>query len=113
MTFLTDEQRGRMLANGVARARGDAFDPLPVVKLYTLDAGAAWLLTELDADGDKAYGLCDGGTGSPELGQVSLSALEGVRGPRGMRIVVDPHFKPRQPLSGYLADARRDGSIND
>lgn len=113
MTFLTDEQRGRMLANGVARVRGDTLDPLPVVKLYTLDAGAAWLLTELDADGDKAFGLCDAGTGSPELGHVSLSALEGVRGPRGMRIVADPHFKPRQTLSGYLADAQRDGSIND
>jgi hypothetical protein len=113
MTFLTDEQRGRMLANGVARARGDILDPLPVVKLHTLDAGAAWLLTELDADGDRAYGLCDAGTGSPELGHVSLSALEDVHGPRGMRIVADPHFKPRQPLSGYLADAQRDGSIND
>ncbi len=113
MIFLTAEQRGQMLANGAARARGDTLDPLPVVKLYTLDAGAAWLLTELDADGDKAYGLCDAGTGSPELGHVSLSALEGVRGPRGMRIVADPHFKPRQPLSGYLADAQRDGSIND
>ena len=113
MTFLTDEQRGQMLANGAARARGGTLDHLPVVKLYTLDAGAAWLLTELDADGDKAYGLCDAGTGSPELGHVSLSALEGVRGPRGMRIVADPHFKARQLLSGYLADAQRDGSIND
>lgn len=113
MTFLTDEQRGRMLANGVARVRADTLDPLPVVKLYILDAGAAWLLTELDVGGDMAFGLCDAGTGSPELGHVSLSALEGVRGPRGMRIVADPHFKPRQPLSGYLADAQRDGSIND
>ena len=113
MTFLTDEQRLRMLANGTARTLGETIDPLPVVKLYTLDAGAAWLLTELDADEDRAFGLCDAGTGSPELGQVSLSALEGVRGPRGMRIVADPHFKPRQPLSGYLADAQRDGSIND
>jgi len=113
MKLLTEDQRSQMLANGAMRARGDAPDPLPVVKLYTLDAGAAWLLTELDADGDKAYGLCDVGTGSPELAQVSLLALEGVRGPRGMRIVADPHFKPRQPLSGYLADAQRDGSIND
>ncbi|MDP3246420.1 MAG: DUF2958 domain-containing protein [Polaromonas sp.] len=113
MTFLTEEQRDQLLANGAARARGDAVDPLPVVKLYTLDAGAAWLLTELDSDGDKAYGLCDAGTGCPELGRVSLSALEGVRGPRGMRIVADPHFKPRQTLSSYLADAQRDGSIND
>ena len=101
------------MANGAARARGDTLDPLPVVKLYTLDAGATWLLTELDADGDKAYGLCDVGTGTPELGHVSLSALEGVRGPRGMRIVADPPFKARQSLSGYLADAQRDGSIND
>lgn len=102
-----------MLANGAARVRGDTLDPLPVIKLYTLDAGAAWLLTELDVDGDRAYGLCDSGTGSPELGHVSLSALARVRGPRGMRIVADPHFKARQTLSGYLADAQRDGSISD
>jgi hypothetical protein len=113
MTFLTYGQQSLMQANGAARARGEALDPLPVVKLYTLDAGAVWLLTELDADGDRAFGLCDAGTGSPELGHISLSALEGVRGPRGMPIVADPHFKPRQTLSGYLADAQRDGSISD
>lgn len=113
MTFLTDEQRSQMLANGVARVRGEAIDPYPVVKLHTLDAGAVWLLVELDADGDKAYGLCDAGTGFPELGHVSLSALEGARGPKGLRIMTDPHFRARQPLSAYAADAMRDGSIND
>ena len=113
MTFLTNDQQSQMVANGAARARGEELDPLPVVKLYTLDAGAVWLLTELDVDGDRAFGLCDAGMGCPELGHVSLSALEGVGGPRGMRIVADPHFKPRQTLSGYLADAQRDGSIND
>lgn len=113
MTFITDEQRTQMLANGVTRARGEAVDPYPVVKLYTLDAGAVWLLVDLDADGDRAYGLCDAGTGFPELGYVSLSALDSVRGPRGLRIVADPHFKARQPLSAYTADAIRNGSIND
>jgi hypothetical protein len=44
---------------------------------------------------------------------VSLSALESVRGPKGLRIVADPHFNARQPLSAYVADAQRDGSIND
>lgn len=102
-----------MLANGVARASGDATDPFPVVKLYTLDAGAVWLLTELDADGDLAYGLCDAGIGCPELAHVRLSALEGVRGPRGLGIVSDPHFKPRQSLLGYLAESQRDGAISD
>jgi hypothetical protein len=113
MTFLTERQRVQMLANGAARARGEAFDPFPVVKLYTLDAGLVWLLTDLDADGDRAYGLCDAGTGFPELDCVSLKALEGVRGPKGLRIVADPHFKAKQTLSAYLADAKRDGSIND
>jgi len=113
MTFLTEQQRTQMLANGAARARGQSIDPYPVVKLYTLDAPACWLLTELEAAGDRAYGLTDAGTGFPELGHVSLSALDGVCGPRGMRIVADPHFRARQPLSGYLADAQRDGSVSD
>ena len=113
MSFLTEQQRSQMVENGAARARGDSIDPYPVVKLYTLDASASWLLTDLDADGDQAYGLCDAGTGFPELRQVSLSALESVRGPRGMRIVADPRFKARQALSAYAADAMRDGSIND
>ena len=113
MAFLTDAQRAQMLANGAARARGEAIDPYPVVKLHTLDAGAVWLLTDLDADGDRAYGLCDAGIGSPELGHVGLAALEAMRGPRGMRVVADPHFAARRPLSAYAADALRDGSIND
>ncbi len=113
MTFLTELQRTQMLIHGAALARGEAIDPIPVVKLHTLDAAAVWLLVSLDAEGDQAYGLCDAGTGFPELGTVSLSALERVQGPRGLRIVADPHFKPRQPLSAYLAQAQRDGAISD
>lgn len=113
MTFLTEMQRTQMLAYGAARARGETIDPFPVVKLHTLDAGAVWLLASLDADGDQAYGLCDAGTGFPELGTVSLSALADVLGPRGLRIVADPHFQARQALSIYAADAVRNGSIRD
>lgn len=113
MTFLTELQRSQMLANGAVRAGAETIDPFPVVKLRTPDAGAVWLLVSLDAEGDQAYGLCDAGTGFPELGTVSLSALAGVHGPSGLRIVADPYFKPRQPLSAYLAQAQRDGAIND
>jgi len=113
MPLITDEQRAQMLGHGTARARGETIDPYPVVKLCTLDAGAVWLLTDLDTDGDRAYGLCDAGIGTPELGHVSLKALEAMRGPRGMRVVADPHFKPKQSLSVYASDAMRDGSIND
>jgi hypothetical protein len=113
MSFLNDEQRSLMLANGAARLEDSATDPYPVVKLYTLDATASWLLSELDADGDRAYGLIDAGTGFPELGHVSLSALACVRGPMGLRIVVDPYFEPYRTLSAYAIEALREGSICD
>lgn len=113
MTFITKQQRSQMLTNGEAAARGENVDAHPVVKLHTLDASLLWLLVALDADGDTAYGLCDAGTGFPELGNVSLSKLADVRGPKGQRIVADPHFKARRPLSAYVADALREGSIND
>jgi hypothetical protein len=113
MPLISDAQRQQLLANGAARARGEAIDPYPAVKLHTLDAGAVWLLTDLAADGDEAFGLCDAGLGSPELGHVRLSALEQMRGPRGLAVVADPHFVPRQPLSAYVAQAQRDGSIPD
>lgn len=113
MTLITDQQRSAMLANGAARTRGDAVDPLPVVKLHTLDAHATWLLTELADDGDTAYGLIDMGLGMPELGHVRLSVLASIVGPNQIPVRVDPHFKPQRTLSAYAADAVRDGSIND
>ena len=113
MTFLTEQQREQMLANGAARARGENSDPYPVVKLYTPDAGAAWVLTALDADGDLAYGLIDAGTGFPELGLVSLKMLGGIKGPKGMPVAVEPGYKARKTLSAYVADAERDGMVTD
>ena len=113
MAFLTDQQRREMLANGAARAYGNADDPLPVVKLHTLDAHASWLLTDLADDGDTAFGLIDMGLGTPELGYVRLSVLASIVGPNQIPVRVDPHFKPRCTLSAYAADAVRDGSIND
>jgi len=113
MAFLTDEQRRQMMANGVARAQGEDLDPYPVVKLYMPDAGACWVLTALAADGDLAYGLIDAGTGFPELGEVSLSMLAGIKGPKGRPVAVEPQYLPRKTLSAYVADAQRDGMITD
>lgn len=113
MAFLTDAQRRRMLTNGAARARGEDSDPYPVVKLYTPDAGAAWVLTALAADGDLAYGLIDAGTGFPELGEVSLAMLASIKGPKGLPVAVEPQYRPRKTLSAYMADAQRDGMITD
>ena len=112
--LITDNHRAQLLDNGAAAARGEERDPLPVVKLYTPDAHATWLLTELDpCDGDTAFGLCDLGVGVPELGHVRLSILESVRGPTNLPIARELHFTPRRRLSEYALLASADGSIND
>lgn len=87
-------------------------DFVPVVKLFTPDSGATWLLTEIDPDNtDIAFGLCDLGLGSPELGYVSLTELGAVRGRLGLPVEVDRHFRPGRPLSAYMAAARAAGRI--
>lgn len=110
--IITAEQRAQMLANGARSAAGEDIDPFPIVKLFTPDAGATWLLTELDPeDPDIAFGLCDLGMGFPELGSVSLSEITSVRGPFGLPVERDLHFKPDRPLSRYADDARRIGGV--
>jgi len=112
--LITDEHRVQLLDNGAAAGRGEQRDPFPVVKLYTLDAHATWLLTELSPDdGDTAFGLIDLGIGTPELGHVRLSVLEGIRGPQNLAVARDPHFTPQRRLSEYVRLAQADGSIND
>ena len=114
MNLLTTAQRDQLLANGRAQRQairygaGDCLpaDPHPVVKLFTPDAGATWLLTELDPDDeDLAFGLCDLGLGEPELGYVRLSELANARGPLRLRVERDLHFEADKPISAYAAEA--------
>ena len=65
-TLLTSAQRFKLIDNGnfhqsIERNGADPltrFDPFPVVKLFTPDANATWLLVELDPeDSDLAFGL--------------------------------------------------------
>ena len=117
MKLLTNDICDRLLQNGRIRAElaqaGKAIaDFIPVVKLFTPDAGCTWLLTELDPeDPDLAAGLCDLGMGYPELGCVSISELESVRGKLGLPVERDLHFAPVKTISAYAADARACGYI--
>lgn len=105
--LITDEQRAQLLANGRHSIEHDGFDPLPVVKLFTPDAGATWLLTEIDPDDhDHAFGLCDLGLGFPELGYVSLAELQSVRGRLGLPVERDLHFTASKPISAYAREAQ-------
>lgn len=110
--LITDEQRAQLLANGRQSIEQADFDPLPVVKLFTPNAGATWLLTEIDPDDqDRAFGLCDLGQGFPELGYVSLQELVSFRGRWGMPIERDLYFRVDKPISVYAREARRAGRI--
>ncbi len=114
--FLTDEQIDRLLAQGRAAAacqeKGEDFDPLPVVKLFTPDAGATWLLTEIDPDAPTiALGLADLGMGFPEVGLIALDELREVREMLTLPIEQDLHFRATQRLSDYAREARMAGRI--
>jgi len=112
--FTTADQRAQLLANGAARATDQNIDLLPVVRLFTPDAHATWLLAALDpTDGDTAWGLIDLGIGMPELGTVKLSDLAGIVGPRQQPILRDQYFRASRPLSEYVRLAQTDGSIPD
>lgn len=114
MKLITDDIRALLLANGRANAgREEPADFKPALKLFCPWGGATWLLTELDPDDpDIAFGLCDLGMGCPELGSVSISELEALRGPGGLTIERDRHFTAKMTLSEYADEASRLQRIN-
>jgi hypothetical protein len=116
MTLITKAKTQQLLTNGQAQRaaidrRDQALDFKPVVKLFTPDAQCTWLLTELDADHDVAFGLCDLGLGCPELDYVSMTELRSIRGPFGLPIERDEHFEADKSLSAYADEARSRGHI--
>ena len=110
--LITEEQRALLLANGARFERDEDFDPPPVVKLFTPDGAATWLLASLEPEcPDIAFGLCDLGFGCPEMGSVYLSEIAALRGKLGLPVEHDLHFRPNKCLSAYARDARRAGVI--
>lgn len=105
--LLTAAHRQQLLANGRRTARGEEIDPPPVVKLFMPDGAGTWLLTELDpAEPTRAFGLCDIGLGSPELGYVCLLELAALRGRLRLPVERDIHFCADRPLSAYVVEAQ-------
>lgn len=116
MKLLTEQQHRQLLENGRAqepvRGTENEIDFRPVVKLFTPDAAATWLLTELDPeDPDIAFGLCDLGVGFPELGSVRLSEIAEFRGRLRLPVERDLYFEASAPLSVYAKAAWERGCI--
>ena len=117
MILLTKELKSKLLKNGDAQNRAacadKSIDHMPVVKLFTPDAQCTWLLTEIDpGQPDIAFGLCDLGIGSPELGYVSLTELAALRGRMGLPVERDRHFEADKPISEYAREARNSQYIS-
>lgn len=115
MKLLTKALENKLLKNNKANLAciekdGNTVDLKPVVKLFTPDGSATWLLTEMDENG-LAFGLCDMGFGSPELGYVSIYKVAAARGPLGLPIERDRWFTANKTLSDYAEDARNNGRI--
>ncbi len=105
MMLLTKAIRAKLIANGELRA--SELGAYPVCKLFTPDAQFTWLIVEADPEeSDRLFGLCDLGMGFPELGYVSLAELERLRGPMGLKVERDLHFRPDKPLTAYANEAR-------
>lgn len=111
-TPFTNAQEAVLRRNGEATARTKEGNHSPVVKFFCPWGAATWLITDLDEDGDRMFGLCDLGHGCPELGYVSLSELRALKGPFGLTIERDLHFKGRKPITEYADEARAAGRID-
>jgi hypothetical protein len=113
MKLFTQIQQRQLRANGHANfEREDPEDFKPVVKLFCPWGGATWLLTELNPNSpDIAFGLCDLGMGFPELGNVSLTELESLTGPGGLRVERDRHFRAKKTLQAYTTEAQRHSRV--
>lgn len=112
MQLITQEALAALIDNGRKSARDLGHDPWPVVKLFTPDANATWLISEADPDEpDILFGLCDLGVGCPELGTVRLSEIAAIRGAVGLPVERDIFFEADRPISEYASLAHVTGSI--
>lgn len=112
MKLFTKDILAQLAENGLKADDNPDFDPKPVVKLFTPDAAATWLLAwTLPDEPDIAFGLCDLGMGFPECGTVSLNEIQSLRGKLGLPVERDLHFEAVKPLSVYTSEAMTCGSI--
>ena len=70
---------------------GKGLNAIAYIKFFTPDSNWSWYVTEFDGI-DTFFGLVDGF--EKELGYFSLSELQSVKGPLGLKIERDLYFKP-------------------
>jgi hypothetical protein len=114
MRLFTKTIERKLIANHHAtnKADGEDLHHVPVVKLFDAYGSATWLLTEYDPEYEEAFGLCDLGMGSPELGYVSLTELRSLNWHGVPRIERDRGWlAERNTLTEFADRARKEQRI--
>ena len=93
MKLMTEEIRKKLPPLYAQDGKGG--DAVAHFKLFTPDSSFTWYITEGSQQDDDflMFGLVDGL--ERELGYVSLRELESVRGPMGLPIERDLHWRPK------------------
>lgn len=89
MKILTKANRDALPPLYSQDGKGD--EAIAFVKFFTPDANWTWYITEFDGE-DQMFGLCCGH--EVELGYVSFAELQTVKGPMGLKVERDLHFRP-------------------
>jgi hypothetical protein len=85
---------------------GGSMDTIPLVKIFTPDAGATWHFSEYDPENRMFFGLCDLGMGMPEMGYASRDELEAIRGKFGLPVEREMYGSPTKTFNELIAEAK-------
>jgi len=110
MTLYTQIQKEKLIQNGLPENTDQ--DHAPVVKWFTPDANATWLVSEI-VDEETAFGLCDMGHGFPELGYINLEDITSYVSRFANKIERDITFEGKYPMSVYCEAARCISAITE
>ena len=90
-TLVPDEVARRLPALYSQEGQGE--DAIAQVKFFTPWTNWTWYASEYDPEQRRCFGVVVGH--ERELGYFSLGELEAIRGPGGLRIERDLHWKPK------------------
>jgi hypothetical protein len=114
MKLFTKEHEAKLLANGRASLEDmtGEFDPWPVVKLFTPDAGCTWLVTEIDPEEpNRLWVLADLSLGCCEYGTIWRTEIEAIRGRLGLPVERDRGWTAQGPISAYIRASRGESLV--
>ena len=90
MKLLTKENLAQLPA--LYSQDGQKGEAIAYVKFFTPDSSWTWYATEFDPQEGLFFGLVDGQ--EKEFGYFTLAELESAKGPLGLHIERDMHWKP-------------------